>query len=230
MFRFYISFVLLMGSTLALAQEINVPHVATSGYGEVSVAPDSASFSVQVEKTNLNAEQAKSAVDSVVQNFIQQLTILGAKTEQVSSSNLFVSPQYYYPNNGQPELIGYKAVRKIDVNVEDIIALNGYLDAALEKGVTSINRIELKVKDREKYQRQATQAAITNAQENAKILAQGFNRKLGEVWEIRYQSQPVTPAQGLMRSMALEQTNVFKDYQDTDIVIRDNVDVIYKLN
>jgi uncharacterized protein len=212
----------------ALAQDINFAHIATTGYGEISVAPDSASFYVQVEQTNLNAEQAKATVDTIVHKYIEKLLQLGETSEQISSSNLFLSPQYYYPNNGQPELIGYKAVRKVTVNVDDISLLNRYLDAALKEGVTSVNRIELKVKDREKYQLEATRAAITDAQKNAKALASGFNRQLGNVWEIRYQSQPQST--NVLRKMSLEQNGAFKDYQDTNIVIRDNVDVIYELN
>lgn len=216
-------------SGFAVAQENDFAHLSTSGYGEVTVAPDSAELNVQVEQTNLNAEQAKSAVDEIVQKFIHNLTDLGASQEQVSSSNLFISPQYYYPKNSQPELIGYRAVRKVVVNVADITLLNSYLNSALEAGVTSVNRIELKVKDRQKYQLEATKAAIANAQYNAKNLAQGFNRQLGEVWRVQYRSQAEVSPPGIMRSMALEQANVFKDYQDTDIVISDNVDVIYKL-
>lgn len=216
-------------SGYAFAQENDFAHISTSGYGEVTVAPDSAELNVQVEQTNLNAEQAKSAVDKIVQSFIQNLINLGASQELVSSSNLFISPQYYYPKNSQPELIGYRAVRKITVRVEDITQLNSYLNSALEAGVTSVNRIELKIKDRQKFQLQATKAAIENAQYNANNLAKGFNRQLGEVWSIQYSSQIASPSSGVMRSMALEQANVFKDYQDSDIVISDNVDVIYKL-
>ncbi len=229
MVRAFIFFSMCFVQGMVFAQELNVAHISTSGYGEVSVAPDAASLNVQVEQSNLNAEQAKSSVDTIVRNYINQLISLGASTEQVSSSNLFISPQYSYPKNSQPELIGYRAVRKITVDVNNIELLNSYLDAALEQGVTIVNRIELKVKDREKYQRQATKAAIKNAQQNAKLLAQGFNLQLGEVWEIRYQSQPVIPAPGLYRATTLDESSVFKDYQDTNIVIRDNVDVIYKL-
>ncbi|MGX9419244.1 SIMPL domain-containing protein [Vibrio sp. RC27] len=211
------------------AAELKAAHIATTGIGEVSVAPDSALFNVQVEQSNLNAEQAKSAVDDIVKAYIEKLVEHGESTEKISSSNLFLSPQYYYPKNGQPDLIGYKAVRKITVDVDDISKLNLYLDVALEQGVTSVNRIELKVKDRETYRLKATQAAIADAKSNAKLLAEGFGRELGDIWEINYQSPQAPHSPGLMRSMSLEQSNVFKDYQDTNIVIKDNVNVIYEL-
>lgn len=220
---------LILSSNSIFATEMDFAHISTTGVGEVQVTPDSAVFNVQVEQSNLNAEQAKSAVDDIVKNFIKKLISLNESAEKISSSNLFLSPQYSYPKNGQPELIGYKAVRKITVNVDDISRLNLYLDIALEQGITSVNRIELNVKNREKYQRQATQAAIANAQNNAQILAQGFGRELGDVWEVRYQSPGAPQTMGVMRSMSFEQQNVFQDYQDTHIVIKDNVDVIYQL-
>ena len=220
---------LLLTSHVATAVDVDFAHIATTGIGEVSVAPDSAIFNVQVEHSNLNAEQAKSSVDSTVKSYIEKLVSLGESVERISSSNLFLSPQYYYPKNGQPELIGYKAIRKITVDVDDISRLNMYLDVALEQGVTSVNRIELKVKDRETYRLKATKAAIADAKKNAELLAQGFGRELGSIWEISYQSPQASQAPGVMRSMSLEQSNVFKDYQDTNIVIKDNVNVIYKL-
>jgi uncharacterized protein YggE len=220
---------LILSSNSIFATEMDFAHISTTGVGEVQVMPDSAVLNVQVEQSNLNAEQAKGAVDDIVKSFIKKLISLNESAEKISSSNLFLSPQYSYPKNGQPELIGYKAVRKITVNVDDISRLNLYLDIALEQGITSVNRIELNVKNREKYQRQATQAAIANAQNNAQVLAQGFGRELGDVWEIRYQSPDVPQTMGIMRSMSFEQQNVFQDYQDTHIVIKDNVDVIYQL-
>jgi uncharacterized protein YggE len=220
---------LILSSSSTLALDVDFAHISTTGVGEVQVTPDSAIFNVQVEQSNLNAEQAKSAVDDIVKSFIKKLISLNESAEKISSSNLFLSPQYSYPKNGQPELIGYKAVRKITVNVDDISRLNLYLDIALEQGITSVNRIELNVKNRAKYQLQATQAAIADAQNNAQILAQGFDRELGDVWEIRYQSPDVVQAPGVMRSMSFDQKDVFQDYQDTNIVIKDNVHVIYQL-
>ncbi len=83
------------------------------------------------------------------------------------------------------------------------------------------------VKDESKYQEQARLAAIKDATQKAKFLADGFEREVDGVWRISYDNNSNRPM--LMRSMALGAEKASNTYQDSSIVIRDRVDVIYKL-
>ncbi len=94
--------VLSMFSMAAQAQEFDFPHVATSGYGEVIATPDMAEFSVKVVEITMNAEQAKESVDNIVTSFIRRLTQAGVKESKITSSNLYLTPQYHYPKTGKP--------------------------------------------------------------------------------------------------------------------------------
>lgn len=165
-------------SSLAVAQEFNFPHVVTSGYGEVVATPDMAQFSVKVVEVTMNVEQAKENVDTVVSAFSQRLMESGVEKEQISSSNLYITPQYHYPKTGKAELVGYRAVRSVTVDVDDLSKLNQYLDIALQENINQVDDIELKVRDKEKYQQQARRAAIKDAQDKAQQLAVGFGKKL----------------------------------------------------
>ncbi|MDW6093908.1 oxidative stress defense protein [Vibrio rhizosphaerae] len=211
------------------AAEVNFPHISVTGFGEVTVVPDSAVFSVQVEQSTLNAEQAKEGVDTVVRQFSKQLQDLGAKAEQISSSNLSLAPQYHYPDEGKPELVGYRASRRVTVSVEQLDKLNEFLDAALESGINRIDRITLQVKDHQKYQAQARDKAIQDASTKALSIAKGFKRTLGPVWQVDYHTQQDKPM--MMRSVSMNQKEgLQQDYQDKTIVISDSVDVLYRLN
>lgn len=213
------------------AQELNFPHIATSGYGEVVAVPDRAQFAVKVVETHMNAEHAKMNVDKVVAEFVSQLKKSGVKDQDISSSNLYLTPQYHYPKTGQPELIGYRAQRSVTVEVEQLSQLNQYLDLALAQGINQVDSVQLKVSDQAKYQAQARMAAITDAKQKAEALAKGFQRDLAKVWRIEYNS--MTPQPILMRAsnMMSEKSKSLVDdsYQDSTLVIRDRVDVIYKL-
>ncbi|MCG3730164.1 oxidative stress defense protein [Vibrio cincinnatiensis] len=212
----------------AQAQQFNFPHIATSGYGEVTAVPDRAQFSVKVVETNMNAEQAKATVDNVVAEFTSQLKQSGVEAQDISSSNLYLTPQYHYPKSGQPELVGYRAQRSITVEVAKVSQLNQYLDLALAQGINQVDNVQLKVSEQEKYQAQARMAAITDAKKKAESLASGFKAKLGSVWRIEYNS--MTPQPVLMRSANMSEKALVNDtYQDSTLVIRDRVDVIYKL-
>ncbi|XAW89809.1 oxidative stress defense protein [Vibrio sp. CDRSL-10 TSBA] len=215
-------------SLSAYAQTPDFPHLVTTGYGEVEAQPDMAQFSVRVVETTMNAEQAKAAVDKVVAQFTDRLAESGVERKQIASSNLFVAPQYHYPQSGQPELVGYRASRNVTVEVGDIANLNQYLDIALAAGINQVDNIQLKVSDPGKYQMQARMAAIEDAKLKAQSVAKGFERNLGSIWQVEYNDANQQPV--LMRSMNMSEKRAISDtYQDSVLTIRDRVQVIYRL-
>ncbi|RSD30861.1 oxidative stress defense protein [Vibrio pectenicida] len=212
----------------AYAGSPDFPHLQTTGYGEVIATPDMAEFTVRVVETTMTAEQAKQTVDKVVTDFLAQLKEQGMSDDSISSSNLYIAPQYHYPKNGQPELVGYRASRTVNVTVTQLANLNQYLDVALSSGINQVQNVQLKVKEQAKYQEQARQAAIKDANEKAKSLASGFDKEISGVWRIDYNAPNNQPV--LTRSMAMDTRAESNTYQDSTIVIRDRVDVIYKLD
>ena len=211
----------------SLAEVTSFPHLATTGYGEVVAKPDMATFSVKVVESTMTAEQAKGTVDKVVTAFLNKLEDAGIDQSSIQSSNLYLAPQYHYPKEGKPELVGYRASRNVTVEVEDLTNLNRYLDIALSEGINQVDNIQLQVRDQGKYQEMARLEAIKDAQTKAKSLAKGFDKELGEVWRIDYNAQYAQPV--LMRSMAMDSRTESNSYQDSTITIRDRVDVIYQL-
>lgn len=214
-------------STSALA--IDFPHLTTSGYGEVIAKPDMATFSVSVVESTMTAEQAKSKVDDVVERFIRSLKQAGVSDSDIASSNLYLTPQYHYPKDERPELVGYRASRNVTVTVKVLDKLNKFLEVALVDGINQIDNIQLKVSDEATYQEQARQAAIRDANQKAQSLAKGFNKELSDVWEIRYNNNNTQPV--LLKSMKMDSSRIESDsYQDSSITIRDRVEVVYKLD
>ncbi|HHF2903730.1 TPA: oxidative stress defense protein [Vibrio diabolicus] len=227
LYSFLLASALSLTSASVLANSPEFSHVTTTGYGEVIATPDMATFSVKVVDTTMTAEQAKQSVDKTVEQFLKNLSDAGLSKDNVTSSNLYLAPQYHYPKSGKAELVGYRASRSIDVTVTDLKNLNQYLDMALEAGINQVDNIQLKVSNQAEYQQKARMAAIQDAREKAASLATGFEKKLGDVWQINYRQMHVQPV--LMRSMAMDSKEGANSYQDSTMIIRDQVDVIYKL-
>ncbi|EPQ8266841.1 oxidative stress defense protein [Vibrio alginolyticus] len=227
LYSFLLASALSLTSALVLANTPEFAHVTTTGYGEVTATPDMATFSVKVVDTTMTAEQAKLSVDKTVEEFLKSLSGAGLSKDNITSSNLYLAPQYHYPKSGKAELVGYRASRSIDVTVTDLKNLNQYLDMALEAGINQVDNIQLKVSNQAEYQQKARMAAIKDAREKAGSLATGFEKKLGDVWQINYRQMHVQPV--LMRSMAMDSKEGANSYQDSTMIIRDQVDVIYKL-
>lgn len=76
----------------------NFAHLSTTGYGEVVATPDMAAFSVKVVDTTMTAEQAKQSVDNTVDEFLKSLADAGLSKDNITSSNLYLAPQYHYLN------------------------------------------------------------------------------------------------------------------------------------
>ncbi len=215
-------------STLLQAEVLNFPHLETTGYGEIMTKPDMAEFTVRVEESTLTAEDAKNRADEVVAAFIERLTKEGINRDDISATNIELAPKYHYPKSGASELVGYRASRRVTVTVMQLEKLNSYLDGAIGDGINRIDTIQLKVKDHKKYQERARIAAINDANEKANSLSGGFNMVLGEVWRVSYgnvRPQPMRMNGALMAS----HESASAGYQDSTIVIRDQVTVIYKL-
>ncbi|EGR0144995.1 oxidative stress defense protein [Vibrio alginolyticus] len=227
LYSFLLASALSLTSASVLANTPEFAHVTTTGYGEVTATPDMATFSVKVVDTTMTAEQAKLSVDKTVEEFLKSLSDAGLSKDNITSSNLYLAPQYHYPKSGKAELVGYRASRSIDVTVTDLNNLNQYLDMALEAGINQVDNIQLKVSNQAEYQQKARMAAIKDAREKAGSLATGFEKKLGDVWQINYRQMHVQPV--LMRSMAMDSKEGANSYQDSTMIIRDQVDVIYKL-
>ncbi|EAS73795.1 hypothetical protein V12G01_13914, partial [Vibrio alginolyticus 12G01] len=217
LYSFLLASALSLTSASVLANTPEFAHVTTTGYGEVTATPDMATFSVKVVDTTMTAEQAKLSVDKTVEEFLKSLSDAGLSKDNITSSNLYLAPQYHYPKSGKAELVGYRASRSIDVTVTDLKNLNQYLDMALEAGINQVDNIQLKVSNQAEYQQKARMAAIKDAREKAGSLATGFEKKLGDVWQINYRQMHVQPV--LMRSMAMDSKEGANSYQDSTMII-----------
>ncbi|MCL1043759.1 oxidative stress defense protein [Shewanella electrodiphila] len=211
----------------AIAANYDFPHLETVGTSQVKVAPDMAEISVQVSLTKDNAKEAKTAVDEAVVKFIKRLKQAGVSKQDIQSANLHIQPQYHYPSNQPKELTGYSASRQLTVSVKELAKLNDILDSALEEGINRVQNIALKSSDETQAIEQARQAAIKDAKQKAHSLAQGFDRELDGVWEIRYLTQH--PVQPVMMRMSAMQSDMAESYQYGEVSVEERVEVIYRL-
>lgn len=218
----------LISASNITSANISVPHLETSGVGEITVQPDMATFSVAVVEQKSTAKEAKQAVDQAVTAFVQRLQKLGIEHHAIQSANISLQPQYHHNKDKARELKGYQASRNITVTVNDLENLNIYLDHALGDGINRISNIKLAVRDEDKYQEQARQAAITNAKNKARSLAKGFGEQIEGVWKIRYRSNHSRPV--AVHSAQKGSSKTSATYQDAEILIRDSVEVIFKLS
>lgn len=230
-----IAVVLAMAPAVSMAAELpELPTLATVGYGVIDAKPNMATLSIEVNQTASTAAKAKALADEKVAAYFSFLEKNGVATKDINAANLQTQPEYEYVKDQSPKIIGYRAIRNVEVKLMDLSKLNTLMDGALKAGLNDIQGIQMGVSDPAAYQQQAREAAIKDAQSKAKSVASGFGVKLGEVYRIRYdtnpQPLPMPPMLRMAAFAAPDNAKVNETYQQQNLHFTDQVDVVYTLN
>jgi uncharacterized protein YggE len=82
------------------------------------------------------------------------------------------------------EITGYTATTALELRLEDLKALGGVIDKALEAGANDISSIRYDVKDRRAARDRAITTAFETARRDAEVLAQASGSSLGRLIEL----------------------------------------------
>lgn len=205
------------------------PHIVTSGTASVDAVPDIATLAIEVNVAAKDATTAKKQADERVAQYISFLELNQIAKKDISSANLRTKPDYDY-QDGKSILKGYRAVRTVEVTLRQLDKLNSLLDGALKAGLNEIRSVSLGVAQPDAYKDKARKAAIDNAIHQAQELANGFNRKLGPVYSVRYHVSNYQPSP-MVRMMKADAAPVSaqETYEQAAIQFDDQVDVVFQL-
>lgn len=167
--------------------------MVTTGTARVDAVPDIATLMIEVNVVAKDAASAKQQADERVAQYLTFLQNNEIDKKDIAAANLRTQPDYDY-QNGKSTLKGYRAVRTVEVILRKLDKLNAILDGALKAGLNEIRDVSLGVAKPEAYKDQARKAAIKDAMYQAEQLADGFNRKLGPVYGVRYHVSNYQPA------------------------------------
>lgn len=205
------------------------PHIVTSGTASVDAVPDIATLAIEVNVAAKDAATAKKQADERVAQYISFLELNQIAKKDIISANLRTQPDYDY-QDGKSILKGYRAVRTVEVTLRQLDKLNSLLDGALKAGLNEIRSVSLGVAQPDAYKDKARKAAIDNAIHQAQELANGFNRKLGPVYSVRYHVSNYQPSP-MVRMMKADAAPVSaqETYEQAAIQFDDQVDVVFQL-
>ena len=146
--------------------------ITVIGSGCVTVHPDLADLRLGVSVTEPTPEAARQASARAMNEVIARLKALGIADRDLQTSIVSVSPAYDYSSNtNPPRLAGYTITNLIAVVVRDIERVGDAIDASLAFGATTVDQITFRVEDPSAAERQAREAAMTDAKGRAETLA-----------------------------------------------------------
>lgn len=169
----------------------------------VEVTPDRAMITVAVEtkdKTAAGAGVVNARIQTAVLDTLKKLGIAAA---QLRTSGVHITPEYQYPPNGRPILIGYQAATSVRVEIRSLILIGGVIDGALARGATRVDGLSFFSSDTELAIREAYRRAVTRARLDAEAIAQAAGGRIVGVIEIvanpSYQAPEPPMAIGMAR-------------------------------
>lgn len=159
------------------------PHVYVEGSAEAEVTPDTMTFSLLIEKTDLDLAAAKADVDSRSTLLINTCKKLGIKTDAIATTALSIFPEYDYKDQGRV-FSGNRVSRQVDITLKDLTKYAQVMKALVDAKITQTINTKLSLADEKGAQDKVLASAITDAKARAERLAKSQGKELGEPFSI----------------------------------------------
>jgi uncharacterized protein YggE len=159
-----------------------------NGVGQVSLTPDIAYIYIGVHTEAPTADQAVLENNTQTATVIQALKDAGIEAKDIRTSNFAIWPMDKYdPLTGTPTgEKSYSVDNTVYVTVRDLAELGTILDDVIAAGANTINSIQFDVDDKTEALKQAREAAVKNAREQAEELAGYAGVDLGAIQNISF--------------------------------------------
>lgn len=160
-----------------------VPHepslVSVVGHGVVHGEPDLASLELGVTVTEADVRDAVGQLDSRIAAVMEAVRSLGVAEQDIRTTSFNVWREERYPQESNDSKPTYRAHHMLNVQLDDAQRAGEVLAAAVEAGANSIGGISFGIADSRELERQAREAAVTDAQRKAQGFAEAAGVALG---------------------------------------------------
>src|SRR3990167_2141803 len=152
--------------------------LAVVGEGQVDVVPDTAMVNVGIVVSSVaTVEEAQTQINNTNNSIVSAMKGLGISDEDISTSNYSINPDYNY-ESGRNEITGYSGNASLSIKVRNLDTLPQVIEQATANGANQILGTNFVVDKPEEASERARNAAIENAQQQAKELANRLGIRL----------------------------------------------------
>ncbi|QDQ98471.1 SIMPL domain-containing protein [Tomitella fengzijianii] len=210
------------GTAPSAGPDAPAPGISTQAAGTVSGTPDTVTVVLAVQTQAASANAALTDNADKANTVIDLLKGKGIAAEDIKTSNLNLRPQH----GPDQQITGYQVTNEVTATVHDISKAGPLIDAAAGAAGDAIRvrQTSFSISDDSDLRAQARAEAVTQAQEQAKQIAEAAGVDLGgvrSISEVAAQSGPPQPLGLADRSAAA--TPVEPGSQDVTV----KVDVVY---
>jgi uncharacterized protein YggE len=185
-----------------ITQTIAGTRLDINATGEVTRVPDVAVISAGVVSRASTAVAALQDTADRMDRVLAALKRAGIEARDIQTSNVNLNPEYRYPENQSPQLVGYTASNSVTVRFRDIRSSGKILDALVAQGANQINGPSLTVDKPEAALDEARAKAIASGRARADLYARSLGLRVVRVVSINesggYYAPPPAPPMPMM--------------------------------
>ncbi len=220
-------------ATLAPAAAATAPPaLAVSGQGSVDRMPDRVTVAFGIVTNDDVAGRATSANNAIYNALAARMSALGIKAPalRTTSYNVSFNPRPARPDAQFAQRYGYVVTRQVSVADDRTDRVGALIDAGVAAGTTSVDNVAFGLRDERGAYRAALAAAVADAQEQARALADAAHVRLGRIVEIAPAGGTVPPPRPFaLGRVAMAAAPVPTDVQPSDLTVRASVSITYAL-
>ncbi|ART61911.1 SIMPL domain-containing protein [Kushneria marisflavi] len=188
----------------AAAESTPSRQIEVQASASIDVLPDRATLNaVLVEATPLvemgskrdgdDTTEARKKLEKRSTALIKALNRMGVDSDHLHAGNLSVYNEQQLQGNDQAAPLKERVVieRNLDIDINDLSALPGIIDALFANGIDRLEGIRYDVSDREAVEDKALEQALARAHQKAELMASALSVTLGDVERIQETRSPV---------------------------------------
>lgn len=152
--------------------------ISVNGFGEVIAAPDFSTITIVVVGNSETAEEAATKCETHTQQVREIATAQGVLPTNLSVSGVTLSSNQ---RESDGAITGYVARETITITLTDVSKVNAVLSPIIDAGITESYEATYSLLDASAAYSGALSAAMQDAQEKAKAIAEGGGVSLGAI-------------------------------------------------
>jgi len=180
--------------------------ISVAGEGNAAAPPDMATILTGIITEKNTAIEALEANNEMMAKIMDVLKSHRIAPEDVQTSNINVSPEYKRDEQGrrEAEIIGYRVINQVRVDVHNLKDLGKVLDALIRAGSNQVSGVNFAIEDTTNVLNHARKRAITDARNRAEVYAQAAGVRVGKVLAISEQPIELPQPKVFRQSLAAE--------------------------
>jgi uncharacterized protein YggE len=164
-----------------ITQSIAGTRLDLTATGEVTRVPDVAVISAGVVSRAATASASLQDSANRMERVLAALKRAGVAERDIQTSSVNLNPEYRYPENQSPQLVGYTATNQLTIRFRDIRNSGKILDALVAEGANQINGPSLTIDKPEAALDEARAKAIAEGKARAELYARSMGLRVVRV-------------------------------------------------